>query len=454
MAGEICPLLAGSLDLATVRPALLRTASHLFPLHEGLSMSARLSLFALLLIGACTRLAGAADWPQWRGPERTGISTETGLAQSWPEAGPPLAWKIDTVGIGFSTPAVADKRIYVMGNRDNSEWIFALDSTKKGKLVWEMPVGPVRNEGAGYPGPRSTPTYDGKRIYTLGINGDLLALESKTGAIAWRRDLVADFGGGIPNWGYSESVLVDGNRLLCTPGGSQATLVALDKRNGEVLWKSPVGDGAGYSSIIKAELAGRTQYVQFTAQGVIGVAADTGEFLWRYNGPANGTADISTPLSEGDYVFAASGYGTGGGLVMIRRNGKAFTADQVFFSKDIKNQHGGVLLIDGFLYGANDPSLLSCLDFKTGDLKWSDRAPGKCSLAFADGRLYARSEEGKVSLVEANPSKCIVHGQFEQPDRSEQPSWPHPVIANGQLLLRDQGKLLVYDIRAAGAKGK
>lgn len=412
-------------------------------------MMLRLALLSFVLCGS-VQLSTAADWPQWRGPDRTGISPETGLAQSWPAEGPPLAWKIDTVGIGFSTPAVAAKRIYVMGNRDNQEWIFALDATKKGKLVWEMPIGPVRSEGAGYPGPRSTPTVDGKRVYTLGINGDLVALDSSTGKIAWRHDLVADFGGGIPNWGYSESVLIDGNKLLCTPGGSQATLVALDKRSGELLWQSPIGDGAGYSSIIKAKLAGREQYVQFTAQGVVGVAADSGEFLWRYDAPANGTADISTPLSEGNYVFAASGYGTGGGLAEIRRAGSKFAAEQVFFSKDIKNQHGGVLLIDGHLYGANDPSLLSCLDFKTGALRWSDRAPGKCSLAFADGRLYARSEEGKVSLVEANPASCVLHGQFDQPDRSEQPSWPHPVIAGGQLYLRDQGVLLVYDIRARG----
>jgi outer membrane protein assembly factor BamB len=310
----------------------------------------------------------------------------------------------------------------------------------------------VRNGGAGYPGPRSTPTTDKGRIYTLGINGDLLALDARSGSILWRRDLVADFGGSIPNWGYSESVLIDGDRLLCTPGGARATLVALNKRNGAVVWKSPVGDGAGYSSIVKAQLAGRTQYVQFTAQGVIGVAADTGEFLWRYDAPANGTADISTPIADGNYVFAASGYGTGGGLVSIKRAGQRFSADQVFFAKQMKNQHGGVLLIDGYLYGSSDPGLLTCLDFKTGKVLWSDRAPGKCSLCYADSRLYARSEDGPVSLVEATPAGFNLLGQFEQPQRSDQPSWPHPVVANGRLYLRDQNVLLSYDVKADGQR--
>lgn len=409
-----------------------------------LALPAMVAAFCILLTNGIAR---SADWPQWRGPERTGISAETGLLASWPDEGPRLAWKKTGLGIGFSTPAVAGRRLYVMGDRGGSEWIVALDVSQQGKPVWEMKVGPVRNEGAGYPGPRSTPTIERDRLYALGINGDLIAADARSGSILWRRDLVADFGGVIPTWGYSESVLVDGNRLLCTPGGKQATIIALNKNNGEVVWKSAVGDGAGYSSIIKADLAGRTQYVQFTAQGVIGVAADSGELLWRYGAPANGTANISTPIAHDNFAFAASGYGTGGGLVSIEQAGSKFTAEQVFFSRDIKNQHGGVILLQGYLYGANDPGMLTCLDFKDGKLMWSDRKPGKCSLAYADGRFYARSENGPISLVEATPSGCKLHGQFDQPDRSDQPSWPHPVVANGMLYLRDQDLLLAYDIR-------
>jgi outer membrane protein assembly factor BamB len=411
-------------------------------------MIPRFAFTCLLVAGSFTQSARGADWPQWRGPERTGLSEETGLLQEWPAGGPPLAWKINHVGIGFSTPAVVGNRLYVMGNRDNNELVFAIDVAKKGKPLWEVAVGPVRNEGAGYPGPRSTPTIDKGRLYTLGINGDLVALDAKSGSLFWRRDLVADFGGSVPNWGYSESVLIDGDNLLCTPGGGQATIVKLAKRDGAVVWKSTFGDGAGYSSIIKAQLAGREQYVQFTALGVVGVDAKTGKLLWRYDAPANGTADISTPIAHDDFVFAASGYGTGGGLVSIAKNGEQFRADQVYFAREMKNQHGGVLLVNGSLYGANDPGMLTCLEFKTGKLKWSDRAPGKCSLCYADGRLYARSENGPVSLVAATPDGFTLHGQFDQPERSDQPSWPHPVIANGILYLRDQGLLLAYDIRA------
>lgn len=415
-------------------------------------MMPRRAFVALLFLLTPAPVAVADDWPQWRGPGRTGISAETGLLPAWPAEGPKLAWQVNNVGIGFSTPSVVGSRLYLMGNRDQKEWIIALDAARRGRQIWAVEVGPVRNEGAGYPGPRSTPTFDRGRIYALGINGDLLALDARSGSVLWKRDLVADFGGEIPNWGYSESVLVDGDRLLCTPGGSQATMIALYKRNGAVIWKSPVGDGAGYSSIIKAELAGRKTYVQFTAEGVIGVDADSGEFLWRYNAPANGTANISTPIADGNRVFAASGYGAGGGLVAISQAEGRFAADQVYLTRDMKNHHGGVLLIDGYLYGSNDPGLLTCLDFKTGKVLWSDRRPGKCSICYADGRLYARSENGTVSLVDATPEGFTLRGQFEQPERSDQPSWPHPVVAGGRLYLRDQNVLLAYDVKQAGAK--
>lgn len=412
-------------------------------------LTAAAALFVLL--GSWSTAFGA-DWPQWRGPDRTGISPEKGLLSAWPAEGPPLAWTAQRLGAGFSTPSVVGDRLYVMGDRDGQEWILALDVARRGRPVWERAIGSIRNQGAGYPGPRSTPTVDGDRIYALGINGDLLALDAQSGEIVWRRDLTADLGGAIPNWGYSESVLIDGDRLLCTPGGSQATLAALDKRNGAVIWKAPHGDGAGYASIVKAQLAGRPQYIQFTARGVIAVAAESGALLWRYDGPANGTANIATPIVHDKFVFAASGYGAGGGLVAIDRKEGRLTADQVYFTRNMKNHHGGVLLVDGYLYGCNDPGLLTCLDFGAGDVKWADRSAGKCSLTYADGRLYARSESGTVSLVEATPDGFRLRGQFEQPQRSDEPSWPHPVVAGGMLYLRDQDLLLAYDVRQRGGR--
>lgn len=401
----------------------------------------------VFLLAAAPVTRGGEDWPSWRGPNRTGCSNEIGLLTQWPEEGPELLWQAEGLGEGFSTPSITSQAIYTMCNHDGMEWVMALDPSKEGELLWQTSIGPVRHGGGGYPGPRSTPTVDGTRLYALGLNGDLLCLRTDDGNVLWRKNLVSDFQGVIPNWGYSESVLVDGPWVLCTPGGENAAIVALNKANGELVWKSAASDGAAYSSIVRAKLAGRTQYVQFTSQGVIGVAAADGELLWRYDAPANGTANCSTPICEGNLVFAASGYGTGGGCVEIQRSDDAFSANEAYFTKKMKNHHGGTLVVDGFIYGSSDPGLLTCLDLKTGEVQWSDRGTGKGSVLYADGMLFVRSEKGTVSLVEATPEEFRLLGQFEQTSRSEQPSWPYPVIVDGRLYLRDQNILQCYDVR-------
>jgi outer membrane protein assembly factor BamB len=386
------------------------------------------------------------DWPQWQGPDRTARSSETGLLQEWPTGGPPLAWKTSGLGLGFSTPTVSAGRVFTMGNRGKTEYVLAL-AESDGKELWAAEVGPVRSDGGSYPGPRCSPTVDGDRVYALGLVGDLLCLSVDTGAVGWRKDLVKDFGGARGGWGYSESPLVDGDKLLCTPGGRKATLVALDKKTGETIWQGvvPQGDGAAYASIIAVDLAGRRQYVQFLAGGVVGLSAD-GRFRWRYDHPHNTTANCSTPIFQGGCVFAASDYGTGGGLVRLTADGDAVRAREVYFTPHMKNHHGGVVLVGDYLYGADD-ALLTCLEFKTGKLKWAERRAGKGSIAYADGRLYYRNENGPVMLVEANPDQYVEHGRFEQPRRSDQPAWPHPVLANGRLYLRDQDRLFCYSVR-------
>ena len=389
----------------------------------------------------------ADDWPSWRGPNRDGICAETGLLKEWPSGGPPLAWKVSGLGEGYSGPAIVGNLLYTMGNADGKEWVLALDWTKQGKKVWATPIGPVRHEGGGYPGPRSTPTIDGERLYTLGAAGDLVCLDAASGRRIWQRDLVREFGGQAPNWAYAESVLVDGPWVLCTPGGQRATIAALDKARGQPVWGSPIGDPAGYSSIIKVSIGKVPQYVQLTHRGVVGVNAKDGTPLWRYDKPANGTANVTTPVWFGQTVFAASAYNTGGGLVWVKKAGRGFQAQEMYFTRQMKNHHGGLILLDGYLYGADEGSL-TCLDYKTGEVKWADRGPGKCSLLYADGMLYARNEGGPMSLVEATPEGCRVKGRFNQPDRSGKNSWPHPVIANGMLYLRDQDVLLCYDVRA------
>jgi outer membrane protein assembly factor BamB len=388
------------------------------------------------------------DWPQWQGTDRSGVSPEAGLLKEWPKDGPTLLWNAKGCGDGYSTPSVSAGRIFLMGNRDKKEYVLAL-SDEGGKELWAFEVGPVHGSDGGYPGPRCTPTVDGDRVYALGLAGDLVCLSVDKGKLVWRKDLKKEFKGQVGGWGYSESPLIDGQLLICTPGGKEATLVALDKMTGEPKWKSSVPDGnaANYSSPIAYDVDGQRQYAQFLSGGVVGVSAGDGKFLWKYKNPANGTANCSTPIFHDGGIFAASGYGTGGGMAALERKGDEWQADQKWFTKEIKNHHGGVVLIDGYLYGSNE-GMLVCIDWKTGKTKWDSRVTGKGSIAAADGRLYYRNEGGPVFLVEVNPEKYVQHGKFEQPMRSGKPSWPHPVIANGKLYLRDQDVLLCYDVKA------
>jgi outer membrane protein assembly factor BamB len=407
----------------------------------------------LPIVVACVAAASitfADDWPGWRGPNRDGISQETGLLKEWPEGGPRLLWKApQPVGEGFSGPAVVGKILYTMGDINKQEGVLALDISKQGRMVWATPIGPVRHTGSGYPGPRATPTIDGDKLYTLGINGDLVCLSTKNGKILWRHDLVREFGGGIPQWGYSESPLIDGPLVLCTPGGQKATIVALQKTTGKPVWAAPVGDPAGYSSIIKTSPAKTPQYVTLAGKGIIGVDAKDGKFLWRYDRPANGTANISTCVALGQTVFGASGYGTGGGMALIKREGDGFKGQEMYFTKEMRNHHGGFVLVDMHLYGCDDGTL-TCIDYKTGKTKWRDNSCGKASVLWADGMLFCRSERGPISLVEATPEGFKLKGRFNQPDRSGREAWPHLVIANGQMFVRDQDVLLCYDVKSGG----
>jgi len=397
----------------------------------------------------CSSLGLAEDWPAWRGPDRDGMCREKGLLKQWPADGPKLLWKTKGLGEGFSGPAIVGNILYTMGNRDGKEWVLALDVSQDGKEIWASAVGPIRSDGGGHPGPRSTPTIDGNRLYTLGINGDLVCMDIKDGRILWQHDFVKSFDGAIPHWGYAESVLVDGPWVVCTPGGPKNTIAALTKTTGKLVWGSPVGDPADYSSVIKVMIGSSKQYVNLTKKGVIGVSAEDGRFLWRYDAPASKTANVATCIWSGNTVFGASGYGTGGGLVSIERSGNGFNAKQIYFTKKMQNHHGGMILLDGALYGCSNPSILTCLDYQTGEEKWADRSSGKCSLLYADGMLYCRSENGPISLVEATPTGFNLKGRFNQPDRSDKNSWPHLVIAGGVMYVRDQDVLLAYDVRDA-----
>jgi alcohol dehydrogenase (cytochrome c) len=615
------------------------------------------------------------DWPQWQGPDRNAISKERGLLKEWPKDGPPLAWKIKGLGGGYSGPSIAAGRIFGMSNRGEDEVIWAL-SEKDGTELWVTRLGPAFRQSwpQGREGPACTPTVDGQRLYVLGMGGELACLQVADGKIVWHKNLTTDFGGVVPTWSYRESPLVDGDKVICTPGGQDAMLVALDKLTGKTIWRSQVpsgaqggpggapggpgrgpgvpgapggsgggsssavtgtkdpglftgehygmrafscktpngkylaklyfaetyagitgpgqrvfsytvqghefkdfdiwakaggprrayietvpvevtngefrivfttqvespainaieiipqteaatgaassaatirikagvsapftdsrgqvwqpdrgfeggglggmiqvpggfgggpggpggsrggfgggrggfggsgGSGAAYASAIAIDFDGQRQYVQLTARALVGVAASDGKFLWRYDRPANGMGiNCSTPLYHDGLVFAASAYGAGGGLVKLSKDPSGgVKAEEVYSAPRMQNHHGGMILLDGRLYGANggnEGGFLACLDFKTGEVLWSDRKAPKGSLALADGRLYYRTESGTMLLIEPSPKQYVERGRFEQPDRSKQPAWLHPVIANGKLYLRDQDVLLCYDVK-------
>jgi outer membrane protein assembly factor BamB len=403
--------------------------------------------WCLVLLALGTSAAIAADWPAWRGADRTGVSPETGLLKEWPAGGPKLLWKGTGLGAGYSSPAVVGDRIYTMGTRDKDEYVLAL-TADDGKQVWEAKVGPIGKDGPpSYPGPRATPTVEDDRVYVLGSDGDLVCLDT-SGKIRWHKNLATDFSGTRGRWAFSESPLIDGDVLVCTPGGPNASLAALNKKTGDVIWTATVPDGgeAAYSSPIVAEAGGVKQYVQFLRNGVAGVAAKDGKFLWLFGREPTST-NCSTPIFHDGCVFESHAGPGGGGCALLRLTPDAPGYKAEYFKKTLSNHHGGVVLIGDYVYGTTGQSL-TCVDLKTGDEKWKERSVGKGSIMAADGRLYVRGEDGSVALVEATPEKYKERGQFKQPDRSKRPAWPHPVIANGKLYLRDDDVLLCYDVKA------
>ena len=587
--------------------------------------------------------AGPGDWPQWRGPNRDGVSLDKGLLKEWPAAGPRVLWQVDSVGVAYSSIAVKDGRIFTQGDLDGVEHIIALDA-KNGTTVWAVQPAPiaqllatkistelnqidkdrdgtiseaealsrfgwswnkydkpstdsletaaerrsaallkaldknadgklafdeagnllrdtfdkidaadpaadaaalakqrtaeylkldkdgdgrvskqearntaldrrfnqldVREAGAeagddllssdeitaglqkseagrdgaislaelkqyyvqnkvagdgtlsadelrgtvgGYrngmgDGPRGTPTVDNDRVYVEGGNGDLSCLEAATGKTLWHVNLRNDFGGNQPGWGYSESPLVAGNLVIVTPGGKGGTLLALDKLTGKEVWRSKeVTEGAHYSSPVLATIDGIEQIVQFANQSVLAVAVADGKPLWRYTAPANGTANCCAPIVEDNFVFASSGYGTGGGLAKILPAGSTQQAEEVYFEKKMACHHGGMVKYGDYLYSAAAGTLI-CMDFKTGKIAWQDRAAGKGSLCVADGMLYILGENHDVVLAEATPEAYRERGRFKVESHGQR-AWAHPIVTGGQFYIRDQQSLTAYDVR-------
>jgi len=406
------------------------------------------TVFCVVTFAANFSTAAQLQWPQWRGPNRTDISDETGLLKSWPEGGPQQKWLYKNAGLGYSGPAIVDDRMYLMGTRGEQEILLALD-IDTGEEIWHTEMGSILENNWGN-GPRGTPTIDGDLIYSMSATGILTCTRVSNGTMVWQTSM-SDLGGSLPSWGFTESVLVDNEFVICTPGGDAGTIVALDKQTGKPHWQSKEWtDGAQYSSIMVTELNGVRQYIQLTQQRVASVAADDGRLLWEADWPGQ-TAVVATPIVRNDSIYVTSGYGVGCMLIRIGPNNEV---SEIYRNKVVKNHHGGVILVGDHVYGYSDGVGWVCQDFETGELVWKDKDKlGKGGVGYADGMLYCISEQdGTVVLVDASPAGWKEYGRFTLTPQTElrKPAgkiWVHPVVVNGNLYLRDQDLVYCYDVK-------
>lgn len=438
----------------------------------------RTILCTCLMLASLTAAVRGEDWPQYRGPNRDARSTETGLLKEWPKGGPTLLWdakKVNdgkTIGTGYSSIAVHKGKLYTMGDhvttpdskdengkkveRKGDGYVYCVDAAT-GKVLWGTKIAPYFYNSFGS-GARGTPTVVGNRVYAISPQGILACLDADSGSILWQKDFPKDFGGRMMSgWGYSESPYVDGDKLICTPGGKKAALVALNKETGETIWKCELAkdSGAGYASIVPTTVGGIKQYITYLGKdpGLVGVDANTGKHLWSYAGAANGTANCPSALVHDDYVFTSSSYGSGAALLKLIPDGKGgIEAKEQYLltNKQLNNHHGGMVMVGDYIYGGhgqNDGKPF-CLEWKTGKMAWGpDRGPGSgsASVVYADGNIYFRYQGGTVALIEASPKALDVKSLFEP--RIGSPDWAHPVVANGKLYLRGEDTIRCYDLQ-------
>ncbi len=415
-------------------------------------------VFAACGLIAADSVQADDSWPTFRGEQRTGVSEESGLMTKWPESGPKLLWSAKGAGRGYASLAIVDGKIYTLGDgistkNDQDEYVTCFDQAT-GKQIWASKTGSPWNDGKPtWQGSRSTPTVDGDRVYVLTPHGDLICLRS-TGEEVWRRNVKSDFDGKkADSWGYSESVTIDGNKLICTPGGEKNTMVALDKQTGETLWTAshPGDRGAGHASVVIATVGDERVYVQTTGSGAIGVRASDGKLLWSYDIKQT-TAVIPTPIVRGDLVFVCAGYGTGGALIKQVASGGNVTIEEIYpTNSELGNKHGGIVLVGDHLYAdTEDRGTPYCAEMTTGEVKWKSRGSGKnsASVTAADGHLYIRYSDGTMVLAKASPEKYEEQGSFTVPGSGENPSWAHPVVLDGKLYLREGDAIHCYEVKS------
>ena len=395
------------------------------------------------------------DWSQWRGANRDGISKEKGLNLNWSEKKPPLLWTFNRAGAGYSAPTIVGKTLYCQGASDEADFAFALD-TETGNLKWKQKLGDLFVQDRG-DGPRGSVTIDGDMLYLIRGGGQLHCLSAKDGKMIWQKDLKEDFGGNIMSqWGYSESPLVDGNLVICTPGSDKGTMIAFDKKTGETVWVTKEWtDACGYSSPIVAEIEGVKQYIQQASKGVAGVSAKDGKVLWKVDIEGYRTAIIPTPICVDNMVYITNGYNAGCNLLKISKEGEKFKVEKIYSNKNMMNHHGGVVLVNGNIYGYTDPSGWVCQDFQSGEIIWNhgSKEVGKGAVLAIENKLLCLDETtGLLSVISATPDGWKEFGNIEIPKRSElitmdNKVWTHPVVANGKLYVRDHDLLFCFDFK-------
>ncbi len=388
----------------------------------------------------------APFWPRFHGPRADNISADTGLMRSWPESGPPAAWTANGIGEGYAGVTTADGLIYTAGNLGDYTVVTAL--YLDGRIRWQKENGPAWSHS--HEGTRGTPTIDGDRLYHESPLGQVACFEARSGEMLWSRNILDEFGGENLQWALAESVLIDGDHVICCPGGDGASMVALDKQTGETVWKAEgIGQPAGYASPTMVEHQGLRMILTMTAKALIGVNADTGELLFRHPHTTEYDVNVLMPIFHDGHVLISSGYGSGSQMLKIDVAGRQATVTGVWQSGELDNQHGGVVLVDGYLYGAahnRHGGGWICLDFFSGQMQYAEQGVGKGSLTYAEGMLYVLSEKGTAGLVEATPDGHQVISQFKIPTAGDGPSWAHPVVCGGRLYIRHGDVLYAYDV--------
>jgi len=391
-----------------------------------------------------------SHWPQWRGPNRDNVSTDTNLLKEWPNDGPPLLWRVEGLGEGIASVSIAGGRVFTLGYRDEQEYVTAV-SAKTGEQLWMTPIGPAVRESRlmRWLGQR-TPTVDGERLYAVRSDGDLVCLNVEDGRELWRKSYAKDFGTKRHIFGICDYPLVDGDKLICSPGGSEATIVALNKVTGAVIWKTSVGDKepSSYVATVLTEGGGIRQYVTLLRKGLVSVAADDGRLLWRYEKLAARCASI-TPIVRGDSILSYNGYGSGRALLKLVADGDSVKLQEGYVHRgSLDPFQDSTVWVGDYVHTFRRGGILACYDAQTGERITDKRIGGGISsMTFADGHLLLRNSEGVVSLIEATGDDYVEKSCFTIPDHERAMGATNPVAAGGRLWLRDDNRLFCYDVR-------